>query len=432
MSDAIARLNAALEGRYALRMVLVLAASACGGGDGEVPTSGDGTATEVAELVLELSIGDDVVAAPEYQFARIRSILITPDGTIWVADVTEGGLGGFARGTPLLRQYDAEGTFVRQVAREGDGPGEYRQPEGLVELPDGRVAVRDLAPPGKVILFTADGQVSETWTSYSLGAGLMRWTSGTGFALGVDGRGILWLPIMDFRLLVAFEPPPAQFLRIQPDGTVLDTVDLPSLPAVERDEIRMERRMRSGGRSTRTLGSLYEPFPVWAWSPMGTFAVARTDQYRIEVLPPPPAPDGAASTLRQATRVVQRDVPLVPVPQAEREAERDRMAQTISAFNPDSPVRVPDIPEYKPPIRRIDFADDGQLLVWVHMPSRLQDGEWTEAQAFEVFDLEGALLGRVVLPDSFIFHGMRGDMIWGVFRDPLEVQSVRLYTVSWS
>ncbi len=173
---------------------------------------------------------------------------------------------------------------------------------------------------------------------------------------------------------------------------------------------------------------------------MGTFAVGRTDQYRIEVLPPPPAPDGAASTPRQSTRVVQGDVTLLPVPPAEREAERDRMTEAISAFDPDSPVRVPDIPEYKPPIRRIWFADDGQLLVWVHMPSRLQDGEWTEAQAFDVFDPEGALRGRVVFPDSFRpygpnsfrFHGMRDDMIWGVFRDSLEGHSVRLYTVSWS
>jgi len=108
------------------------------------------------------------------------------------------------------------------------------------------------------------------------------------------------------------------------------------------------------------------------------------------------------------------------------------MAEEISAFDPDSPVRVPDIPGHKPPIRYIRFAEDGQLLVGVHMPSRLQDGEWTEAQAFDVFDSEGALRGRVVLPDSFRFRGMRDDMIWGVFRDSFEVQSVRIYTVSWS
>ena len=422
MSFGVERTRA--SGRL-VRLVLVLVASACGGETGEVPNSGDGTAPEVAELVLELSIGDDIAAAPEYQFALIRSILITSDRTIWVADVTEGG---FARGTPLLRQYDAEGTFVRQVAREGDGPGEYRQPEGLVELSDGRVAVRDLAPPGKVVLFTADGQFSETWTSNSLGVGPMRWGSGTNSALRVDVGGVLWLPIMDFRAGSASGPPPTQFLRIQPDGIVLDTIDPPSLPAV-RDRIVMERRL---SRSTRDLYSPYWPIATWAWSPRSTFAVGRTDQYRIEVLPPPPVPDGAASTPRQSARVVQRDVPLLPVPPAEREAERDRMAEEISAFNPDSPVRVPDIPEHKPPMRYMRFADDGRLLVWVHMPSRLQDGEWMEAQALDVFDPEGALLGRVVLPDSFRLLGMREDTIWGVFRDSLGVQSVRLYTVSWS
>ena len=104
----------------------------------------------------------------------------------------------------------------------------------------------------------------------------------------------------------------------------------------------------------------------------------------------------------------------------------------VSAVEPGSRVAVPEIPEHKPPIRHILFADDGQLLVWVHMPSRLQDGEWTEAQAFDVFDPEGELLGRVVLPDSFRFYGMREDMIWGVFTDSLEVQSVQLYTVLWS
>ena len=179
MSDPVSRLKTVLVLGFGLP------ASACGGGNGEAPNSGDGTATEVAELVLELSIGDDFAAAPEYQFSRIRSILIASDRTIWVADITEGAFGGFGRGTPLLRQYDAGGIFVQQVAREGEGPGEYRQPEGLVELSDGRVAVRDLAGRGKVVLFTADGQFSETWSS-SLGAGRLTWPSGGRDPLRVD------------------------------------------------------------------------------------------------------------------------------------------------------------------------------------------------------------------------------------------------------
>ena len=89
MFDPVARLNAALVLGFGL------AASGCSGGNGEVPNSGDGTGTEVAELVLELSIGDDVAAAPEYQFAFTRSILVTSDRTIWVADITGRG---FARG----------------------------------------------------------------------------------------------------------------------------------------------------------------------------------------------------------------------------------------------------------------------------------------------------------------------------------------------
>ena len=57
MSDRVSHLKAVLV--FGFR----LAASACGGGNGDAPNSGDGTATEVAELVLELSIGDDLAAA---------------------------------------------------------------------------------------------------------------------------------------------------------------------------------------------------------------------------------------------------------------------------------------------------------------------------------------------------------------------------------
>ncbi len=292
MSDLVSRL------KTVLLLGFGLATFACGGGTGEAPNSSDGTATEVAELVLEFSIGDDIAAAPEYQFASIRSILIAPDRTIWVADITGRG---FARGTPMLRQYDAEGTFVRQVAREGDGPGEYREPDGLAVLSDGRVAVRDLAPPGKLLLFNADGQLSETWTSNSLGQSAMRWASNSNSALRIDAGGILWLPILDYSTSRLDSPRPTQYLRIQPDGTVLDTVPWPSLPAVQ-PEILMERISPSGRRSIRELSSPYWPRAISAWSPMGTFAVARTDRYRIEVLPPPPAPDGAFSTPRRSTR----------------------------------------------------------------------------------------------------------------------------------
>ncbi len=120
-------------------LVVILAAFACvvvalNGVEAQAPGVGD--------LVLELAMGADIAAPEEYQFSLIRSILITPDRTIWVADMTPGAFSDFQRGTPSLRQYDAEGTFVRQVARAGDGPGEYRQPDGLAVLSDGRVAVR--------------------------------------------------------------------------------------------------------------------------------------------------------------------------------------------------------------------------------------------------------------------------------------------------
>ena len=66
------------------------------------------------------------------------------------------------------------------------------------------------------------------------------------------------------------------------------------------------------------------------------------------------------------------------------------------------------------------------------MPSELdEEGEWSEPDAFDAFDLDGDFLGRVVLPDLFRMLGMSGDRLWGVVRDDLGVESVRFYRVAW-
>lgn len=52
--------------------------------------------------------------------------------------------------------YDKEGTLVKTLFRQGDGPGEVRQPRDLVLMPDGTVgAVQEF--PGKIIRVDAEG-----------------------------------------------------------------------------------------------------------------------------------------------------------------------------------------------------------------------------------------------------------------------------------
>lgn len=404
--------------------ILALALASCVGDPD--PGSQESAEHNVAALVLELSIGETSTAVPEYQFSSIAEIIVVHDGTIWVAD---GGETATGFQTPQLRQYDSAGTFVRQVGREGSGPGEYRNPEGLALMRDGRVAMRDLGIPNRLTLFTTAGELDTIW---SFGTALP-WTSRARKALQVDTGGVVWLPFNT-------RPGPDRprrvrtFVRMQGDGAIVDTVQLSAVPVVERDVVQIVRTLPNGGTSTRGFMLPFQPFGRWAWSPFGHFAVARTDVYRIELLPAPgvqPSPEGARAATASRSTIVEREIPPVPVPQAERRAARQRLTEEISAFDADARIRVPEVPTHKPPIKWIEFSEDGRLLVSVSMPSRRHDGEWTESNAYDVFDLDGGFQGRVVLPDSFWMFRMRGNHMWGLFRGPHGQESIRRYRVVW-
>ena len=65
---------------------------------------------------------------PEYLLGTAPMFTVGSDGSLFVAD----------RGT--LRHYDADGTYVRTIARQGRGPGEMRSVVGMDLSDDGLVA----------------------------------------------------------------------------------------------------------------------------------------------------------------------------------------------------------------------------------------------------------------------------------------------------
>ncbi|MEX0892436.1 MAG: hypothetical protein WEB88_09730, partial [Gemmatimonadota bacterium] len=71
-----------------------------------------------AEATLQIGV---VSGDPEYQFDRIMGTVRFDDGTIAVGTMGSGS----------IRYYDAEGNFLREAGRPGEGPGEFRQLMGI-------------------------------------------------------------------------------------------------------------------------------------------------------------------------------------------------------------------------------------------------------------------------------------------------------------
>ncbi len=81
------------------------------------------------------------------------------------------------------------------------------------------------------------------------------------------------------------------------------------------------------------------------------------------------------------------------------------------------------VPSTKSFYYRVDLALDG--AVWVRGGDYSSDrGQWM------VFDPRGRLRGTFTVPGPFTIHEIGPDYVLGVYRDPNEVEFVRMYEVT--
>lgn len=100
------------------------------------------------EIVLEerWRIGGDTDDEDEF-FGVLTHITADEAGNVYLLDAQ----------LHQVNIYTRDGEFVRAIGREGEGPGEFRRPSGMLLVPGGSVGVIQ-AMPGKIILLTPEGE----------------------------------------------------------------------------------------------------------------------------------------------------------------------------------------------------------------------------------------------------------------------------------
>jgi hypothetical protein len=340
-----------------------------------VRSQGAGLWGDTARLVRTAGIGA-ASGSDTVTLGDITAIAMGPDGRIYATD-----------GQRLaLRVFDAELQPLAIWGRGGSGPGELLNPDGgLAVLTNGRVAVRD---PGNARLQLFDGEGRPAGELLVIPGGL-RTRDNVGrqadtllSRVVVDASG----PIDSWSYGLA---------RISPDGTVLDTLQLPT-PALPP-----QRLVARGGNNTAELPLPFAATSLWAWHPNGGFATARGDRYAITW-------PGEGGYVR-----AEREVNAAPVTGAEAAQERAYVSQGLRWLDPSWTWEGPDIPGSKPHITRLFTGEDGS--VWV-----LREGEAQERDdpdydpedpasvdrrlrsrlTFDVFDATGGFLGSLDVPDG--------------------------------
>ncbi|MFO7769589.1 MAG: 6-bladed beta-propeller [bacterium] len=328
-----------------------------------------------ARLREEASIG--VLDGPEEQMLGSVASLWAHEGRIYVLD----------RQIPQLRVYDMEGTFLFDVGREGEGPGEYKRPTAVAVHPEtGRIYLRD-GNRGRINIYTPDGEPLDQWT--------IRGGVTTSRQMVMTADGDLWTPVWVSEG-GGIESWRSGMTRFSSEGVTGDTLMAPEYDFEEW-------QIRGQSENSVAINSVpFAPQSHWTMSPTRAMIGGVSDDYRVEVR----RQDGTMT-------VIAKEGDRVPVHPDEARWWEARTTASMRSMFEGWAWNGPEVPDTKPAFEQLTTDRTGRIWVWRPGPGRRlegcdEDAEtladfrrapcWEETSSLDVFEESGRHLGRVALP----------------------------------
>lgn len=365
------------------------------------PAGGVWSSSDRPTVERELDIGS-AEGEPEYQFGQIAGL-----------DVTDDAVYVFDQQSRTVRVFSHDGQFLRQMGRPGSGPGELSQAAvGVLVGPGDTVFVPDIMQQ-RMTRYTSTGEPAGSFS--------IPFTEGISVRWDMTADGMLLQQTRAVPVPGSTEMPTSDYLfRRDRQGAIRDT--LLRLPAGQSFQIQ-----QSGVRMR-----LFEPEPIWAVMPDGRVLYGMNSEYSIRVH----SPDGALQ------RIIRRPFEKRPVSEADRQAFLDALREAIRSQlgGAGSPAQAQAVQQF---LDGVGFADTYPAFasmmggpegsIWVQRIQTADDVKQAGAEfnaqdvgapTWDVFDAEGRYLGPVELPARFQPIRLRGNGLWGIWRDELDVQHV--------
>ncbi|MGW8266747.1 MAG: 6-bladed beta-propeller [Longimicrobiales bacterium] len=361
------------------------------------PGWGEGDAWTVSSEPI-LSIGT-LDGSEETQLVSVSAAARKTDGSIVVVD----------RGVNAVRLYDSGGRFVKTLGRGGSGPGEYLDPVSVSIGPGDTVTVWDsrlfratrFDPSGELVAVeTLDlGRVARAVEPPLYPGSVEILADGSFLVRLIEKSG-----------------------KVQPSGLFRPRS---GALRVARDLLSIDTLMFFGDTAKVTVDAPFGRYPIAPPLAEGPTLTHRGNPPRIcvgdravpEILCL--GPDGAR-------RQVGWEPEPAPITDEEvREWREANLRLFGEKLREEDILRMLDqvpIPPVRPAFSGITL--DEELNLWVKSgPAQRGDPPSVD---YLVFDPDGAFLGAVALPPIQLLE-VGADYVMGVYRDELEVESLRLY-----
>ncbi len=367
-----------------------------------ITTTGPGQAGAPLRPVELLRIGGD---SHETTFGQVSLLTAMPDGGVLLVD--HRSLDGL-----IIRQFDGNGRFVRNIGRPGQGPGEYGG-SGLnaTVAQGGDIVVRD--GNRSISRFAPDGRLVRSFPLHH--------NNGSTNEVVAADDGTIWVRAPFVRGPAPFDGIMRPMQRWSADGRLLDSlVDA--------------RQWMSPGFDPAIHRRWWHP------TPDGLLLHARADVFGY--LLSDPAGRLPPTLVRAERRPLRFEGPA----RAEQERQRNFILDSCPPMGqaPAQRVRLPDTL----PVALGSAARDPAGRVWVtvsapfvrsapvvtgscgraNAPPITFTSQYGQTQRYAVFAPDGALLGEVDFPPRVrVVHGR--DHVWAVIRDEDDVPTVVKYRI---
>lgn len=360
--------------------------AACGGTQGDQSTY-DAMPRLALTPAVEICAGLDDLPC---QFVNAMIVAAAQDGRVAVADMMG-----------ELREFDAEGRFLRNVGGRGGGPGEYRALVAAGYDDAGRIVVLDQA-----------GMRVQRFDS----AGAMDGSANAPMVPGLIGASVVRGQVALFALPGASavgDTVAVQVLLVDP--ATGDTASLPTLP---------EPALGTGDGSMFDIPPLFTVMPQERWGVSTDGALLLADGGRLRIVRRDA--DGGAPRV-----LVELAVAPHPVTAAELEAEKASHLEAAARMNPTVSLTLREAldraaasaPRSHPMVSRLVVLDDGTILTREGMPPGADSARWN------VFGAEGKPIGYLLIPADARIEAGRLERMLVVIPDEDDVPRVVWYGV---
>lgn len=340
-----------------------------------------------------LTIGT-VEGDPEYQFYGISGVRRLSDGRIGVVNT----------GSQEVRFYGAGGEFLQAFGQRGGGPEEFENPVLAGVLGD-TIIVVDRAHHRLTFVHPDEGFVGLARVSDEVGGFLN--PSGA-FSNGQTVYGGAFDMRKTGELKNGMNRAGTFYRSSALDGSlVADFGDKDGAEFFIKD-------LEAEGRDSRPALTPFAKTPQGTVSPNYFFFSAQ-DQYQVEAYDPS----------GKLVRLIRLEVEPIPVTTADGERHIESIVEQVGSPEQEAGIRAQlgslPLPDVFPPHGRL--IADGMDFLWVEDFQR----PGHENRSWNIFDPEGALVGRVALPERFNPTEIGADYVLGLGWDEMNVEYVKMY-----